>query len=158
MSVRVRHIVSMALVDADTRDRQAIPQALLNSPAKPEGGPQARWRRGYGKGLCLPFRHDTFGSQGSFGGANHAHHGSRLRDCSRGPHNDGSWEYGGSLFLVFERMRVRLRSRSRVLTPALRYYAVAIGMISGGLGLIGLAQALRLLAEILTTGAAVDGH
>ena len=51
-----------------------------------------------------------------------------------------------------------LRARSRVLTPALRYYAVAIGMISGGLGLIGLAQALRLLAEILTTGAAVDGH
>ena len=57
--------------------------------------------------------------------------------------------------LVFERMRVRLRSSNpRVLTPALRYYSVAMGMISGGLGLIGLAQALRLLAEILTTGAA----
>ena len=67
----------------------------------------------------------------------------------------GIW---GLFVLVFERMRVRLRARSRVLTPALRYYAVAIGMISGGLGLIGLAQALRLLAEILSTGAAVDGH
>ena len=68
----------------------------------------------------------------------------------------GIW---GLFILVFERpMRVRLRSSSRVLNPALRYYAAAIGMISGGLGLIGLAQALRLLAEILTTGAAVDGH
>ena len=67
----------------------------------------------------------------------------------------GLW---GLCILVLERMRVRLRSSPRVLTPALRYYAVAIGMISGGLGLIGLAQALRLLAEILTTGAAVDGH
>lgn len=34
-----------------------------------------------------------------------------------------------------------------------RHYAAAIGMISGGLGLGGLAQALRLLAEILTRGA-----
>ena len=67
----------------------------------------------------------------------------------------GIWGFFG---LVFERKRVRLRSSPRVLTPALRYYAVAIGMISGGLGLIGVAQALRLLAEILITGAAVDGH
>ena len=29
-----------------------------------------------------------------------------------------------------------------------RYYAIAIGMMSGGLGMIGLAQALRLLLEI----------
>ncbi len=67
----------------------------------------------------------------------------------------GIW---GFFSLVFERKRVRLPSSPRVLTPALRYYAVAIGMISGGIGLIGVAQALRLLAEILTTGAAVDGH
>ena len=67
----------------------------------------------------------------------------------------GIWGFFG---LVFERKRVRLPSSPRVLTPTLRYYAVAIGMISGGLGLIGLAQALRLLAEILSTGAAVDGH
>jgi hypothetical protein len=65
----------------------------------------------------------------------------------------GLW---GLFILAFERpMRVRLRPSSRVPIPALRYYAAAIGMISGGLGLIGLAQALRLLAEILTTGAAV---
>jgi hypothetical protein len=31
---------------------------------------------------------------------------------------------------------------------ALEYYAMAIGMICGGLGLAGLAQALRLLLEI----------
>jgi hypothetical protein len=30
----------------------------------------------------------------------------------------------------------------------LRYYAMAIGMISGGLGLVGVAQALRLLILI----------
>jgi hypothetical protein len=30
----------------------------------------------------------------------------------------------------------------------LRYYAMAIGMISGGLGLVGIAQALRLLILI----------
>jgi hypothetical protein len=60
----------------------------------------------------------------------------------------GIW---GIFILVFETpTRARLRSSSRALTP---YYAAAIGMISGGLGLIGLAQALRLLAEILTTGA-----
>ena len=31
--------------------------------------------------------------------------------------------------------------------------AIAVGIVSGGFGLIGLAQALRLLAEILTRGA-----
>ena len=68
----------------------------------------------------------------------------------------GIW---GLFILAFERpMRVGLRPSSRVPTPALRYYAAAIGMISGGLGLIGLAQALRLLAEILITGAAVGEH
>ena len=30
----------------------------------------------------------------------------------------------------------------------LRYYAIAIGMMAGGLGMGGLAQALRLLLEI----------
>jgi hypothetical protein len=30
----------------------------------------------------------------------------------------------------------------------LRYYAIAIGLISGGLGMVGVAQALRLLALI----------
>jgi hypothetical protein len=30
----------------------------------------------------------------------------------------------------------------------LRYYAMAIGMVSGGLGMVGLAQALRLLILI----------
>jgi hypothetical protein len=32
--------------------------------------------------------------------------------------------------------------------PPLRYYAMAIGMISGGLAMVGLAQALRLLVAI----------
>lgn len=31
--------------------------------------------------------------------------------------------------------------------------AIAVGIVSGGFGLIGLAQVLRLLAEILTRGA-----
>jgi hypothetical protein len=30
----------------------------------------------------------------------------------------------------------------------LEYYAIAVGMMSGGLGLVGLAQALRLLLKI----------
>jgi hypothetical protein len=34
----------------------------------------------------------------------------------------------------------------------LRHYAIAIGMICGGLGMIGLAQALRLLLEINAKG------
>ena len=34
----------------------------------------------------------------------------------------------------------------------LRHYAVAIGMISGGLALIGIAQVLRLLLEINAKG------
>ena len=32
--------------------------------------------------------------------------------------------------------------------PPLRYYAMAIGMISGGIAMVGLAQALRLLLAI----------
>jgi hypothetical protein len=34
----------------------------------------------------------------------------------------------------------------------LRYYAIAVGLISGGLAMIGLAQALRLLLEINARG------
>jgi hypothetical protein len=34
----------------------------------------------------------------------------------------------------------------------LRYYALTIGMISGGLAMIGLAQALRLLVVIIGQG------
>jgi hypothetical protein len=30
----------------------------------------------------------------------------------------------------------------------LRYYAMSLGMISGGLAMVGLAQALRLLLEV----------
>jgi hypothetical protein len=30
----------------------------------------------------------------------------------------------------------------------LRYYAIAIGLVSGGLGMVGVAQALRLLISI----------
>jgi hypothetical protein len=33
-------------------------------------------------------------------------------------------------------------------TISLRYYAMALGMISGGLAMVGLAQALRLLLEV----------
>jgi hypothetical protein len=34
----------------------------------------------------------------------------------------------------------------------LRYYAVAIAMIAGGVGMVGIAQALRLLVEINARG------
>ena len=34
----------------------------------------------------------------------------------------------------------------------LRYYAVAIAMIAGGVGMVGIAQALRLLIEINARG------
>jgi hypothetical protein len=40
-----------------------------------------------------------------------------------------------------------LLSEQTVRVP-LRYYSIAIAMISGGLGLVGLAQALRLLLVI----------
>lgn len=33
--------------------------------------------------------------------------------------------------------------------PPLRYYAMTIGMISGGLAMVGLGQALRLLVVII---------
>ncbi len=69
------------------------------------------------QGLCLPFRHDTFGSHGSFGG----------RPIMRTTILAyaialvglitmalGVW---GFFSLVFERKRVRLRSSPRVLTP-----------------------------------------
>jgi hypothetical protein len=36
--------------------------------------------------------------------------------------------------------------------PPLRYYAMTIGMISGGLAMVGLAQALRLLLVIIGHG------
>jgi hypothetical protein len=36
--------------------------------------------------------------------------------------------------------------------PPLRYYAMTIGMISGGLAMLGLAQALRLLVVIIGHG------
>jgi hypothetical protein len=36
--------------------------------------------------------------------------------------------------------------------PTLRYYAMTIGMISGGLAMLGLAQALRLLVVIIGHG------
>jgi hypothetical protein len=34
----------------------------------------------------------------------------------------------------------------------LRYYALAIAMIAGGVGMVGIAQALRLLVEINARG------
>jgi len=47
----------------------------------------------------------------------------------------GAW--GHSLLLTAAMPRIPLR-----------YYAIAIGLISGGLGMVGVAQALRLLALI----------
>src|SRR3954462_13624361 len=70
----------------------------------------------------------------------HAHHYPSLCDRFRRPCNLGLG-IGSLAILVSER------------AVPLRHYAAAIGLISGGLGLGGLAQALRLLAEILTRGA-----
>jgi hypothetical protein len=46
---------------------------------------------------------------------------------------------GWGLFLLVVEKTVRV---------PLRYYAMALGMISGGLAMVGLAQALRLLLAI----------
>jgi hypothetical protein len=69
-------------------------------------------------------------------GQNHAHYYPRLCDCVYGPHND-RWGVWGLFLLV--KMSVR---------PPLRYFAMAIGMTSGGIAMVGLAQALRLLVAI----------
>jgi hypothetical protein len=49
-----------------------------------------------------------------------------------------------ALYILLTEKTVRVPSR---------YYAIAIGLISGGLGLVGLAQALRLLVVISGAGA-----
>ena len=48
---------------------------------------------------------------------------------------------GGGLWGLFLLVKMSVR-------PPLRYFAMAIGMISGGLAMVGLAQALRLLLAI----------
>ena len=63
----------------------------------------------------------------------HAHH--YFRDHFNGPRNDRCWGVGSFLLVLEKRV-------------PLRYYAMAHGMISGGLAMVGLAQALRLLLEI----------
>src|SRR5260370_38066398 len=69
-------------------------------------------------------------------GQNHAHYYPCLCDCFHGPHND-RWGVWGLFLLVKTSVR-----------PPLRYFAMAIGMISGGFAMEGLAQALRLLVAI----------
>ena len=51
----------------------------------------------------------------------------------------------GALMLLFE----ELAKTERV---PFRYYAMVVGLISGGLGLIGIGQGLRLLVLILGKG------
>jgi uncharacterized membrane protein len=51
----------------------------------------------------------------------------------------------GALMLLFEEM-------SRTERVQFRYYAMVLGLISAGLGLIGIGQALRLLLLILGKG------
>jgi hypothetical protein len=45
----------------------------------------------------------------------------------------------------------RLMSERRRITIPLRYYAIVVGMIGTGIGLLGIAQALRLLIWIYGT-------
>jgi hypothetical protein len=52
----------------------------------------------------------------------------------------GAW--GGSI-LISEKSRIRI---------PLRYYAITIGIIGTGVGLLGIAQALRLLLAIYAKG------
>jgi len=54
----------------------------------------------------------------------------------------GAGLWGGAR-LLSERRRIRI---------PLRYYAIAIGMIGTGIGLLGIAQALRLLIWIYEGG------
>ena len=51
----------------------------------------------------------------------------------------------GALMLLFEEM-------SKTERVQFRYYAMVVGLISGGLGLIGIGQGLRLLVLILGKG------
>jgi hypothetical protein len=51
----------------------------------------------------------------------------------------------GLLMLIFEEM-------SKTDRVQFRYYAMVVGLISGGLGMIGIGQALRLLLLILGKG------
>jgi len=51
----------------------------------------------------------------------------------------------GALMLLFEEM-------SKTERVQFRYYAMVVGLISGGLGLIGIGQGLRLLLLILGKG------
>jgi len=52
---------------------------------------------------------------------------------------------GGGVWGLYLLIKINVR-------PPLRYYAMAIGMISGGLAMVGLAQALRLLVVIIGHG------
>jgi hypothetical protein len=52
----------------------------------------------------------------------------------------------GALMLLFEEV-------SKTERVQFRYYAMVIGLISGGLGMIGIGQGLRLLLLILGKGA-----
>jgi hypothetical protein len=49
---------------------------------------------------------------------------------------------GGGIWLLFDLFRQTVR-------PPLRHYWRAVGMICGGFAMVGLAQALRLLVDIL---------
>ena len=51
----------------------------------------------------------------------------------------------GVLMLLFEEV-------SKTERVQFRYYALAVGLISGGLGMIGIGQGLRLLLLILAKG------
>jgi hypothetical protein len=53
--------------------------------------------------------------------------------------------------LYGHRTSVWLDQRPSIRIP-LRYYAMAIGMICGGFGMLGIAQALRLLRILVAVG------
>jgi hypothetical protein len=58
-----------------------------------------------------------------------------------------------SVIMIFGGLSGLFYSLIQASRAPLRYYAMAIGMLCGGLAMAGLAQALRLLLIIVTRGA-----
>jgi hypothetical protein len=81
------------------------------------------------------------GYSGEPEGAVHVDHRPCLRNPVHGLHNVPAGAFG-ALMLFFEEV-------SKTGRVPFRYYAMMIGLISGGLGMIGIGQGLRLLLLIL---------
>ena len=74
-------------------------------------------------------------------GSTYVNYSFRVYARPRGLRNDRRLDWGLLILLAEKTVRIPLR-----------YYGSAIGLMSGGLGLVGLAQVLRLLLVIVGKG------